>query len=61
MAQMISDIVVVKRFVDGSDVLTWFELHTTDAAPMPTVHWSHVEDGKIIRIRVVFDPRPILD
>jgi hypothetical protein len=49
-----------KRFVDGPDVLTWFDLHTAAAKRMPTANWSHVEDGKITRIRVAFDPRPIL-
>ena len=43
-------------FVDGSDVLTWFDLHTTSAAPLPTANWGHVENGKITRIRVTFDP-----
>ena len=61
MSEIVTDIVVHKRFVDGPDVLTWFDLHTTVAPPAATANWSHVEDGKITRIRVVFDPRPILD
>jgi hypothetical protein len=60
MSQMMTDIVVQKRVVDGADVLTWFDLHTTDAPPCPTVNWSHVEGGRIATIRVVFDPRPLL-
>lgn len=51
---------VVKRWVDGPDVLTWFELHTADAGPLAIVNWSHVVDGRIDRIRVTFDPRPLL-
>jgi hypothetical protein len=51
--------VVLKRWVDGPDVITWFDLHTHDAPPVPTVNWSHVEDGRITRIRVTFDPRPL--
>jgi hypothetical protein len=50
---------VQKRFVDGPDVLTWFDLHTSVAPPYPTANWSHVENGKITRIRVAFDPRPL--
>jgi hypothetical protein len=50
---------VLHRFVDGADVLTWFELHTKDADPIPVANWSHVEDGWITRIRVTFDPRPL--
>jgi ketosteroid isomerase-like protein len=60
MSQIMTDIVVRKRFVDGSDVLTWFELHTTIAPPAPTANWSHVEDGKIVAIRATFDPRALV-
>jgi SnoaL-like domain len=60
LVQMTTDIVVRKVFTDGPDVLTWFELHTTVAPPCPVANWSHVADGKIARIRVTFDPRPLL-
>jgi len=56
MAQILDDIVVQHVFVDGPDVLTWFDLHTTVAPPAPTANWQHIEDGKITRIRVTFDP-----
>jgi ketosteroid isomerase-like protein len=59
LAEITTDIVIVKRFVDGGDVLTWFDLHTTVADPTPVANWSHVEDGKITRIRVTFDARPL--
>jgi SnoaL-like domain len=59
MSQIMTDIVVRKRFVDGQDVLTWFDLHTTVAPPAPTANWSHVEDGKIKTIQAVFDARPL--
>jgi len=45
---------------DGSDVLTWFELHAPGADPVPVANWARVEDGKISRVRVTFDPRPLL-
>jgi len=48
---------VRKVFVDGDDVLTWFELHTSVARPVPTANWSRVQNGKITSIRVVFDAR----
>lgn len=51
---------VVHRWVDGPDILTWFRLRTSKAGPMAVVNWSHVEDGRITRIRVTFDPRPML-
>lgn len=59
MSQIVTDIVIRKTFVDGPDVLTWFDLHTTRTGPMPTVNWRHVENGKITRILVTFDPRPL--
>ena len=59
MAQILDDIVVQHVFVDGPDVLTWFDLHTTVAPPAPTANWQHVENGKITSIDVAFDPRPL--
>ena len=59
MSKMIDDIVVQKIFVDGADVITWFDIHTKDGKVLPTANWSHVTDGKIDRIRVAFDTRPI--
>jgi hypothetical protein len=60
MFAMTREVAVVKRWVDGPDVITWFELSTAQAGPIPVVNWSHVEDGRIDRIRVTFDPRPLL-
>jgi ketosteroid isomerase-like protein len=57
LGQITTDIVVQHVFVDGDDVLTWFDLHTTVADPTPVANWGHVEDGKIKRVRVTFDPR----
>jgi hypothetical protein len=45
---------------DGPDVLTWFELRTAAAPACPVANWSHMDNGKIDRIRVAFDPRPLL-
>ncbi len=54
---IITDIIVHAMAVDGADVLTWYELHTTIAPPTPVANWSHVEGDKIIRAKVTFDPR----
>jgi ketosteroid isomerase-like protein len=59
MSKIVTDIVVRKTFVDGPDVITWFELHTAGTAALPTVNWRHVRNGKITSIRVTFDPRPL--
>ncbi len=60
MSEILSDIIIHKVFVDGPDVVTWFDLHTTIAPPAPTANWSHVESGKIAAIRVTFDPREVI-
>jgi hypothetical protein len=60
MFAMTRRVEVVKRWVDGPDVITWFELSTDTAEAIPVVNWSSVEDGLITRIRVTFDPRPLL-
>jgi len=59
MSSIVTDLVVQKRFVDGSDLLTWFDLHTSAADPVPTANCSHVEGGKITQIRVAFDAREL--
>jgi SnoaL-like domain len=51
---------VIHRWVDGPDVLTWFELRTATAGSIAVANWSRIEAGRITRIRVTFDPRPLL-
>jgi SnoaL-like domain len=60
LSRITADIVIQKMVVDGPDVITWFELHTTVAAPTPVANWSQLRDGKIGRIRVTFDPRELV-
>jgi hypothetical protein len=60
LAGLTTDVVVHRMMGDDTDVLTWFDLHTADAPPCPVANWTHVENGRITRIRVTFDPRPLL-
>lgn len=60
MAGILTRIEIVQMWVDDQDVLTWFELHTKNASPAPTANWMHIEDGRITRIRVTFDPRELV-
>lgn len=53
-------VVVQKMAVDGSDVITWFDLHTTVAPPTPVANWTTVRDGKIATVRATFDPREMI-
>ena len=57
LSKVISEIVIQKIFVDGHDVLTWYDMHTTVASPVPVANWLHVEEGKITALRVAFDAR----
>src|SRR5919206_5245937 len=38
---------------EGDDAVTWFELQTRHG-PLPVANWSHIENGRITRIRVTF-------
>ncbi|WP_018684997.1 nuclear transport factor 2 family protein [Actinokineospora enzanensis] len=58
MAKIITDLVVLRRFVEGDEVLTWFELHAGGVA-LPTANWAKVEGGRIVSMKVTFDPRPL--
>jgi ketosteroid isomerase-like protein len=60
MSKGMDDIVILTVVADGSDVITWYDLHMKDVGPLPTANWSHVENGRITSIRATFDPRPIV-
>ncbi|MGK4581388.1 nuclear transport factor 2 family protein [Kitasatospora sp. HPMI-4] len=60
LGRLTEDLVVQRMCGDGTDVLTWFDLHTTVTGPFPVTNWSRVEDGRITRIRAAFDPRALL-
>lgn len=60
MGRVLERIEVHARVATETDVITWFDVHVPGATPTPTANWSHVEDGRITRIRVTFDPRSIL-
>ena len=59
MSEIVTDIDIAHVFVDGPNVLTWFDLHTSIASPASTANWQRIEDVKIKQITVTFDPREI--
>jgi len=61
LAQIMTGIEVRKVFSAGSDVLTWYDMATKVADPVPVANWMQVQDGKITRIRVAFDPRGLIN
>lgn len=60
MSHIVASVDIAHRWVDGGDVITWYELQTKEGGSLPTVNWMHVTEGRIDRIRVTFDPRPLL-
>jgi ketosteroid isomerase-like protein len=59
LSRVVSEIVIRKVFVDGRDVLTWYDMRTTVASPVAVANWLHVEGGKITALRVAFDAREL--
>ena len=60
LATIMTGIDIRAVFTAGSaDVLTWYEMATRVADPVPVANWMHVENGKLTRIRAAFDPRGI--
>jgi limonene-1,2-epoxide hydrolase len=52
---------VKKVFVDGDDDVCVFFDFNIGSATLFASGWFHVANGKISSIRVVFDPRPIVE
>src|SRR5579871_776449 len=52
LAKIITGLQIRKVFTAGSeDVLTWYDMETKVADPVPVANWMHVENGKITQIR----------
>jgi hypothetical protein len=60
MFAMTGQVEVVHRWVDRARRTDLVRAADGHCSPMAIVNWSHVEDGCITRIRVTFDPRPML-
>jgi ketosteroid isomerase-like protein len=60
LAKLMDRAEVIAMVADGPDVITWLVLHTPSADPIPAANWAQVQDDKIQRVRVTFDPRPLL-
>jgi ketosteroid isomerase-like protein len=59
LSRLISEIVILKVFVEGQDAPTWYEMHRTVASPVAVANRLHVEEGKIDALRVAFDAREL--
>jgi ketosteroid isomerase-like protein len=57
---MVEKVDVKRVFAEGDDVVVLCDLHFKP--PMPAIYvveWYGVSEGKIARVQVVFDPRPM--
>jgi len=55
--EITTELVIHKVLADDEDAISWFDLHTSVAPPVPVANWCHVENGKIAHVRAAFDPR----
>ncbi len=60
LSQIKTGLEIHKVFADDGDILTWFDLLTSVAPPIPVANWCYVENGRITRVRVTFDPRGLV-
>jgi ketosteroid isomerase-like protein len=61
LSENVSDVLVTRMFVDGADVVTWLDVRPKGVAEATqAANWCHVENGKITRARMTFDPRALL-
>jgi hypothetical protein len=60
MAKMKFKYNVKKVFADDGDVCLFYDIDMGNATVL-SCGWYHLVDGKIDTIRVLFDPRPVLE
>ncbi len=51
---------IKKTFADGNDVCLWYNIAISGQTIFAS-GWYHVENYRILSIKVVFDPRPLLE
>ncbi len=51
---------VLKVFSDGNDVCLFYDVDMGSASAL-TCGWYHLKYGKINSLKVVFDPRPVIE
>ena len=60
LAKLMNRAEVLAMVADGPNVITWFELHMPEGDPVPVANWAQVEERRVRRVCVTFDPRPLL-
>lgn len=52
---------IKKIFVNGDDVCLLYDIDMGQDTTIFSCGWYHMSGGRINRIQVIFDPRPVLD
>jgi hypothetical protein len=52
---------VRKIFVNGDDVAVFYDINMGAGKNIFSAGWYHLEEGKIVNFKVIFDPRPLLE
>ena len=52
---------ILKTFEDENDVCVLYNIDMSGKATIFTCGWYHLSKGKIDKLKVVFDPRPLLE
>jgi hypothetical protein len=60
LSEIVERVEIRAMAADGANVITWFDMHTSAAGALPVANWATVDGGAIRRVRVTFDPRPLL-
>src|SRR4051794_4887972 len=60
LSEIVDRVEIRAMAATGADVITWFDLHTLNAGAVPVANWATVKDDAVRRVRVTFDPRPLL-
>ncbi|MGL6127911.1 hypothetical protein BBI01_10675 [Chryseobacterium artocarpi] len=60
MKQMKFKYQIIKTFTSGEDVCFWYNIDMGKKTILSS-GWYHVMDGKIRSLKVLFDPRPLLN
>lgn len=52
---------IQQTFENGNDVCVLYDIDMSGKAEIFTCGWYQIADGKIKQLKVVFDPRPLLE
>jgi SnoaL-like domain len=58
LSAIVEDVDILKVFEDGNDVSLFCDVKTRTVGTAFVAEWYKINEGKIVSVRAVFDPRP---